>query len=120
MTPTTTFKHRLRLLAVVASALFALMATCSLALAQAPMAFGKGDATIGAAMHEKDCVACHVRRVGGDGTRMYTRPDRRVNTPAQLKTQIAFCNSQLGTGYFPDEEDHVAAYLNLRHYKLKD
>jgi len=118
MTPP--FKLRLRPFALAATALFALIATCSLALAQAPAAFGKGDAKIGAAMHDKDCVACHVRRVGGDGTHMYTRPDRRVTTPAQLKAQIAVCNAELGAGYFPEEEDHVAAYLNLRHYKLKD
>ena len=39
-------------------------------------------------MHEKDCVACHVRRVGGDGTKMYTRAERKVTTPAKL-TQCA-------------------------------
>ena len=40
-------------------------------------------------------------------------------TPAQLKAQIAFCNSQLGTGYFPEEEEHIAAYLDLQYYKFK-
>ena len=74
----------------------------------------------GAALHDKDCVACHVGRAGGDGTRMYTRIDRRVTTPEKLKAQIAFCNSELGTGYFPEEEEHIAAYLNLRYYKFKE
>ena len=88
-------------------------------LAQGPPAGSPaGDAKTGAAMHERDCVACHVRRVGGDGSAMYIRPDRRVTTPAQLKAQIAVCNTELGTRYFPDEEEHLAAYLDLRYYRF--
>ena len=87
------------------------------AAAQAPASFAGGDPKQGAAMASKDCNACHVRRFG-DTTSAYTRIDRRVNTPAQLKAQIAYCNSQLGTGYFPDEEEHIAVYLNLRYYKF--
>jgi len=86
------------------------------AVAQAP--FAGGDAKQGAAMTTKDCNGCHVRTFG-DVSSAYTRIDRRVNTPAQLKAQIAYCNSQLGTGYFPDEEEHIAAYLNLEYYKFK-
>ena len=102
-----------RLLALLLSAVFALLATWSVAFAQG------GDPAIGATMHAKDCVACHVRRVGGDGTAIYTRADRKVTTLAKLKAQVAVCNAELGTNYFPDEEAHVAAYL-LRYYKLKD
>lgn len=112
--------NRLRLLALVVSALFGLIATWSLVFAQAPKALAHGDATAGAAMHAKDCVACHVRRMGGDGSRMYTRADHRVTTPEKLKAQVAVCNAELSTGYFPDEEDHVAAYLNQRFYKFKE
>lgn len=104
-----------RILALIAAAVFAVLAT--LALAQAPPA---GDAQAGAAMHEKDCVACHVRRMGGDGSAMYTRPERRVGSLAALKAQVARCNTELRTAYFPEEEEHVAAYLNLRYYKFKD
>ena len=56
----------------------------------------------------------------GDGTAMYTRSDRKVTTPGKLKAQIAVCNAELATNYFPDEEEHIAAYLNLRYYKFKD
>ena len=102
------------MLALLLSAVFALLATWSVAFAQT------GDPAAGATMHAKDCVACHVRRVGGDGTAIYTRADRKVTTLAKLKAQVAVCNAELGTNYFPDEEAHVAAYLNLRYYKLKD
>jgi mono/diheme cytochrome c family protein len=97
----------------------AAIAAAGATLAQGPTgAAAAGDAKTGAQMHERDCVACHVRRVGGDGSAMYVRPDRRVTTPAQLRAQIAVCNTELGTRYFPDEEEHLAAYLNLRYYRF--
>jgi cytochrome c len=89
-------------------------------IAQTSKPLAAGDAATGATLHQKDCVACHVRRVGGDGTTMYTRAERKVTTPARLRAQIALCNAELGTNYFPEEEEHVAAYLNLQHYKFKD
>jgi hypothetical protein len=67
---------------------------------------------------ERDCNGCHVRLVG-DADRIYLRDDRRVRTPAQLQAQVAYCNTQLATGYFPDEEEHVAAWLNQRYYRFK-
>lgn len=105
---------------LMVTALTAALAASDLGIAQTPKAMAAGDAAIGAAMHQKDCVACHVRRLGGDGSTMYTRAERRVTTPEKLKAQIALCNSELGTGYFPEEEEHVAAYLNLQYYKFKD
>jgi cytochrome c2 len=99
--------------ATVVAALAALAAMS--ALAAQP---GVSDAAEGKAMVDKDCNACHVRTFG-DVAAAYTRIDRRVNTPAQLKAQIAYCNSQLGTGYFPEEEEHIAAYLDLQYYHFK-
>ncbi|MET0205262.1 MAG: cytochrome c [Burkholderiaceae bacterium] len=98
------------------SLLLALVAASAAAQTSAP--FAGGDPKKGAAMTAKDCNGCHLRRFG-DVPSAYTRIDRRVNTPAQLKAQIAYCNSQLGTGYFPDEEEHIAAYLDLEYYKFK-
>lgn len=110
----------LRLASIVAAMLFAILATLQLAHAGGARALATGDAKVGAAMHEKDCVACHVRRLGGDGSAMYTRGDRRVTSPAKLRAQVAACNTELGTNYFPEEEDHLSAYLNLQYYKFKD
>jgi hypothetical protein len=36
-----------------------------------------------------------------------------------LLTQVAACNSQLNTGWFPEDEEHVAAFLNRDYYKFK-
>ena len=88
------------------------------ALAQQPKPLAHGDAAVGKQLAERDCVACHVRRFG-DATTIYTRPDRKVRTAEQLLAQVQFCNVDLKTGYFPEEEEHVAAYLNLQYYKFK-
>lgn len=66
----------------------------------------------GQQLHDKSCLSCH-------DSRMYTRANRSVKTPAQLAARIAGCNANTGAGWFPDEERHVAAYLNQRFYHFK-
>ena len=92
----------------------------SIATAQAlhPEPFANGDPQQGHALVDKDCHGCHIR-LFGDQDRIYTREDRRIRTPAQLRSQVAVCNTQLGAGYFPDEEEHIAAWLNQRYYRFK-
>ena len=97
--------------------LTAILLVAGAALAQQPKALAHGDATAGKVIAEKDCVGCHVRRFG-DATTIYTRPDRKVRTAEQLLAQVQFCNVELKAGYFPEEEEHVAAYLNLQYYKF--
>jgi mono/diheme cytochrome c family protein len=84
-----------------------------------PAPFRAGDAKAGRAMVDRDCVACHAQRFGGDPDEMYRRADRKVKTPAQLLSQVQACNANLGKGYFPEEEEHIAAYLNLEFYHFK-
>ena len=71
-------------------------------------------------MTEAKCEACHMRKVGGDGSAIYSRPDRRVTAKSKLLTQVERCNSELNLGLFPDDEAAIAAYLNSAHYKFKD
>lgn len=88
------------------------------ALAQQPKPLAHGDVNAGRALAERDCVACHARQFG-DATTIYTRADRKVHSPEQLLAQVQYCNVQLKSGYFPEEEEHVAAYLNQQYYKFK-
>jgi cytochrome c5 len=90
------------------------------AAAQTPPTPAKvGNSEAGKKLVEKDCVSCHAARFPGDPDKMYTRADHRVKTPAQLLAQVQACNTNLGKGYFPDEEQHIADYLNLEFYKFK-
>ncbi|MGH8712481.1 MAG: cytochrome c [Casimicrobiaceae bacterium] len=81
--------------------------------------FADGDAAAGKTLSDRDCVACHARQFEGDAARIYTRTDRRVHNPEQLLAQVRYCNAQIGTGYFPDEEAHIAAYLNKQYYHFQ-
>ena len=83
-----------------------------------PAPFTAGKVHEGRAIVDRDCVGCHAQMFSGDADLIYKRPDRRVKTPAQLLAQVQACNVNLGKGYFPDEEEHIAAYLNREFYKF--
>lgn len=93
----------------------------SLALSAPALAetVNKGDAAIGKTLHDKSCIACHASKFGGDGSRIYTRADRKVSTQQQLSSRVKACNNNVGAGWFPEEEAHVAAYLNATYYHIK-
>lgn len=74
--------------------------------------FDKGDPKSGQALHDKSCVACH-------GTQVYSRKERKIKSPAQLAARISGCNANTGAGWFPEEEQHVGAYLNQTYYHFK-
>ena len=82
-------------------------------------AFPKGDAKAGGKLvADAQCMACHAQRFGGDGSRIFTRPDHKVRTTEALSKQIRACVTQLGVQWFPEDEENVAAYLNQRYYKF--
>lgn len=67
---------------------------------------------------ESKCVACHVSKVGGDGSAIY-KPQGRINTAAFLRGMVEQCNTELNLGMFPEDVNSVAAVLNRDHYKFK-
>lgn len=81
--------------------------------------FAKGDPVKGKALHDKACISCHASMFGGDGSEIYTRPDRKIKNAQQLAARIAACNANTGAGWFPEDEAHVGAYLNQQYYKFK-
>ena len=106
----------------ITAALFTagLLAVIGAAAAQMqPVPFRAGDTKAGKQLVDRDCVACHAQQFAGDPDQMYRRHDRRVKTPTQLLAQVQGCNVNLGKGYFPEEEEHIAAYLNLEFYQFK-
>lgn len=80
--------------------------------------FAEGDFNIGKSMVEKQCIACHAERFGGNGSAIYTREYRIVKTSRGLLAQIRNCNTMLDLKWFEDEELHVANYLNKTYYKF--
>jgi hypothetical protein len=88
------------------------------ALAQVPEIFKDADLALGAKLiAEHQCSACHVRRVGGDGSAIY-RPTGRINTPGALRGMVDYCSTELNLGLFPEEVTAVAAVLQRDHYRF--
>jgi cytochrome c2 len=81
--------------------------------------FASGKAAEGKTMHEQKCASCHVARFGGDGSRIYTRADRRIKNASGLAQQITACNAMLGADLFPEDEANLGAHLNQTYYKFK-
>lgn len=88
------------------------------ALAQVPEIFKDADLALGEKLiAEHQCSACHVRRVGGDGSAIY-RPAGRINTPGALRGMVDYCSTELNLALFPEEVTAVAAVLQRDHYRF--
>lgn len=69
-------------------------------------------------LREHDCAACHIRKVGGDGSSIY-RPAGRINTPSALLTMVERCNTELSLQLFPEDVLSIAAVLQRDHYRFR-
>lgn len=100
--------------------LLAVSATLALSLPAAANPFPDADVVVGGQTHAKQCVSCHEQKYGGkDGSDIYIRVDRRVNTPGALTQQLTACTTMLNLDLFPEDEMHLAGYLNQHYYKFK-
>jgi mono/diheme cytochrome c family protein len=88
-------------------------------LATLPLTASAADAKAGQVLVAKQCTACHISQVGGDGSSIYTRRDSIIHSMADLRERIGMCSSQIKGALTPAQEDDIAAYLNQRFYKFK-
>ena len=81
--------------------------------------FPDGNALTGQKLFEQHkCNSCHDSMMGGDGNKIFTRINRKVNNPAELVAQITRCSGNVGANFTPQDKQHLGAYLN-RYYNLK-
>jgi cytochrome c551/c552 len=81
--------------------------------------FPDGNAQNGQKIFEKyDCNQCHNKIMGGDGNKIFTRFDRKRNTPEGLIEQIGMCSGNVNAHFNAQETQDLAAYLNI-FYKFK-
>ena len=91
----------------------------ALALAGIPHIGMAADVATGKKLvEEHKCETCHHNKTMGDAKAIYLRKDRRVTSPEKLASQVARCNSELNLQMFPDDEEHVVAYLNDTYYRF--
>ena len=72
------------------------------------MALLAGEAEDGGPLHDQFCLGCHVSMFGGDGSALYLRSERRVNSIEGLMGQVAFCNEQINVGLNEYEIDDLS------------
>ena len=81
--------------------------------------FSKGYAQAGQKIFMKyDCNQCHNNIMHGDGNRIFTRINRKRNSPEGLIEQIGMCSGNVNAHFTPQETQDLAAYLNT-FYKFK-
>jgi cytochrome c peroxidase len=80
----------------------------------------KADPALGQRLfQEAKCNGCHEKIMKGDANRIFTRPDRRITSVPALQKMVRFCIEQTGASLFPEDAEHIAAYLNAQFYHLK-
>lgn len=99
------------------AAVFVLTTSLSLSVLADP--FPNANLTKGEQLAKLSCVSCHSDKFGGDGSRVYTRPDHWVKNTRQLLDRVAFCSEAARTDWSEEEIADVAAYLNQQYYKFK-
>lgn len=66
-----------------------------------------------------ECSSCHEGKVGGDGSAIFTRSNRRVTSSKNLVNQIEQCSGAIGANLSAQEKQDLAAHLNQTYYKFK-
>ena len=78
------------------------------------------DVNRGKSLHDDNCIECHVSIQGGDGSGIYTRADRRIDSLPALRSQVHRCKNSMGVSWPEDQIDDVVTYLNSMYYKFPE
>jgi len=101
------------------TAIFCVSFFCASFAQAQPASYKDADYKLGEKLiAESKCEACHVSKVGGNGSAIY-KPQGRINNASLLRGMVEQCNTQLNLGMFPEDVTSVAAVINRDHYKFK-
>jgi mono/diheme cytochrome c family protein len=78
----------------------------------------KPDFAHGRQLHAARCTGCHGAMTGGDGTTLYTREQRLINSKGELTAQVRHYQSELKLNWSNADITDVAHYLNQRYYQF--
>ena len=68
-------------------------------------------------LHDSYCTSCHISMHGGDGSSIYTRENKRIESHSALVKQVKRCRDSLGVPWPKDHVNDVVEYLNSSFYK---
>lgn len=104
---------------LIAALIFPAIILFGAATAASANPFPGGDAKAGQKLFEKyDCNSCHNQIMGGDGNKIFTRFDRKRNSPDGLIEQIGMCSGNVNANFSRQEKQDLASSLNM-FYKFK-
>jgi mono/diheme cytochrome c family protein len=82
--------------------------------------FPKGNAQAGQKFFdEHQCSQCHIAKMGGDGSGIFTRPNRIVHNPKELIARLLVCSGAAEVTLTEQNKQDLGAYLNQRYYKFE-
>ncbi|MBE9515581.1 MAG: hypothetical protein IME93_01245 [Proteobacteria bacterium] len=70
-----------------------------------------GNSKNGEKLHQQHCIKCHDSKV-------YTRPDRKINSYENLQHRVGMCASQLNIAISLEQQQDISRYLAQRFYKF--
>jgi mono/diheme cytochrome c family protein len=70
-------------------------------------------------LHNSNCTSCHISMQGGDGSGIYTRENKRMESYPALIKQVKRCRDSLGMPWPEEHVNDVVEYLNDSFYKFK-
>jgi len=70
-------------------------------------------------LHNSNCTSCHISSQGGDGSGIYTRENRRIESHPALIKQVNRCRDSLGLPWPKEHISDVVEYLDSNFYKFK-
>ena len=77
------------------------------------------DINNGKELHDANCTSCHIELQGGNGSGIYTRENKRIETRSALIKQVKRCRDSLGIPWPEEHVNDVVEYLNTTFYKYK-
>lgn len=78
----------------------------------------KADMVNGKELHNSNCTSCHVSMQGGDGSGIYLRENKRIESHPALIKQVKRCRDSLGVPWPDEHVADVVEYLNSSFYKF--
>ena len=73
----------------------------------------------GKELHQSNCTSCHISMQGGDGSSIYTRENKRIESHPALIKQVKRCRDSLGVPWPEEHVNDVVEYLNNNFYNYK-
>ncbi len=70
----------------------------------------------GLELHQSDCIECHSKMTGGDGSVLYAREDTLVRSMTELESRVHHCANGAKTGWNETQIESVSNYLNQTYY----